>query len=90
LARTRHPSRLPPRTRVEETVLDLVDDTRLARDVETWISQACQRRRTTPARISDALGLRPKIRWRPMVEGMLADVADGFGGGRLSAFSAIS
>ncbi|NDL56682.1 type IV toxin-antitoxin system AbiEi family antitoxin domain-containing protein [Phytoactinopolyspora mesophila] len=77
LARTRHPTRLPPRTRIEETVLDLIDDTCLAREVETWVSRACQRRRTTAERLAEALGMRPKIRWRPMLESMLVDVSEG-------------
>lgn len=77
LARTRHPSKLPPRTRVEETVLDLVDVARSAREVETWVTRACQRRLTTPERLVETLGLRKKIRWRPMLEGMLTDVATG-------------
>ncbi|WP_205857079.1 type IV toxin-antitoxin system AbiEi family antitoxin domain-containing protein [Phytoactinopolyspora endophytica] len=77
LGRTRHPTRLPPRTRVEETVLDLVDVTHNASEVETWVTRACQRRRTTPERIAAALGLRKKIRWRPMLESMLADVTVG-------------
>ncbi|WP_343074376.1 type IV toxin-antitoxin system AbiEi family antitoxin domain-containing protein [Phytoactinopolyspora limicola] len=77
LARTRHPTRIPPRTRVEETVLDLVDVALLPREVETWVMRACQRRRTTAERLAAALGLRAKIRWRPMLESMLADVDQG-------------
>lgn len=77
LARTRHPTRTPPRTRTEETVLDLVDATRRPQEVETWVTSACQRRRTTPERLADALALRKKIRWRPMLESMLADVEEG-------------
>ncbi|WP_203453388.1 type IV toxin-antitoxin system AbiEi family antitoxin domain-containing protein [Jiangella aurantiaca] len=77
LARTRHPAATPPRTRVEETVLDLVDVAPRPREAETWVTAACQRRLTTPERLADALGRRKKIRWRAMVEAMLADVADG-------------
>ncbi|PZF80632.1 hypothetical protein C1I92_25170 [Jiangella anatolica] len=74
---TRHPSKNPPRTRLDETVLDLVDIAPHPRDAETWVTAACQRRLTTPERLADALGRRKKIRWRPMVEAMLSDVADG-------------
>ncbi|RIQ28155.1 type IV toxin-antitoxin system AbiEi family antitoxin domain-containing protein [Jiangella rhizosphaerae] len=74
---TRHPSKNPPRTRLDETVLDLVDVAPHPREAETWVTAACQRRLTTPERLADALGRRKKIRWRPMVEAMLADVADG-------------
>ncbi|WP_052762409.1 hypothetical protein, partial [Jiangella alkaliphila] len=77
LPRTRHPAATPPRTRVDETVLDLVDVATHPRDAETWVTAACQRRLTTPERLADALGRRKKIRWRPMIEAMLADVADG-------------
>ncbi|SEE33058.1 hypothetical protein [Jiangella alba] len=41
------------------------------------MTAACQRRLTTPQRLADALTRRKKIRWRPMTEAMLADVADG-------------
>ena len=77
LPRTRHPSRNPPRTRLDETVLDLVDVAAHPRDAEGWVTAACQRRLTTPERLADALGRRKKIRWRPMVEAMLGDVAEG-------------
>src|SRR5690606_12708719 len=42
LPRTRHPARRPPRTRTEETVLDLADSADWSRDVETWVTRACQ------------------------------------------------
>ncbi|WP_246219327.1 endonuclease domain-containing protein [Phytoactinopolyspora halotolerans] len=75
--RTRHPTRLPPRTRLEETVLDLVDSAPAASEVEAWVTRANQRRLTTPGRIAAALRLRKRIRWRAMLEGMLTDVAAG-------------
>ena len=77
LPQSRHPSKVPPRTRVEETVLDLVDVASHPREAETWVTAACQRRKTTPARLADALGRRRKIRWRAMVEALLSDVASG-------------
>ncbi|NED96591.1 hypothetical protein G1H11_14870 [Phytoactinopolyspora alkaliphila] len=77
LGRTRHPARSPPRTRVEETVLDLVDVAARPRDVESWVTRACQRRLSNPERLAEALGLRKKIRWRPLLESMLSDVAEG-------------
>ncbi|WP_198663641.1 type IV toxin-antitoxin system AbiEi family antitoxin domain-containing protein [Jiangella endophytica] len=75
LPQTRHPSRNPPRTRLDDTVLDLVDIAPHPRDAEGWITAACQRRLSTPERLADALGRRKKIRWRPMTEAMLADGA---------------
>ncbi|RIQ30903.1 hypothetical protein DY240_07130 [Jiangella rhizosphaerae] len=77
LPRTRHPTKSPRRTRVEETVLDLVDTAHHPREAEGWVTAACQRRLSTPKRLADALGRRKKIRWRGMVEAMLLDVADG-------------
>jgi hypothetical protein len=47
----RHPARTPPRTRIEETVLDL---TQLAASFDTafsWLSKACGRRLVTPPQI---------------------------------------
>ncbi|WP_053205084.1 type IV toxin-antitoxin system AbiEi family antitoxin domain-containing protein [Jiangella muralis] len=77
LPQSRHPARNPPRTRVEDTVLDLVDVASHPREVETWVTAACQRRATTPERLADALGWRKKIRWRAVAEALLADVAGG-------------
>jgi hypothetical protein len=77
LPRTRHPALLPPRTRVEETVLDLVAAARTIDEVLMWVTRAVQRRRTTPERLAKALGRRKKIRWRLELNAVLADVADG-------------
>lgn len=74
LPHTRHPSRRPPVTRVEETVLDLVDVASRFDEVLTWVTRACQRRRTTPIRLQDALAARKKIRWREELMDLLADV----------------
>jgi very-short-patch-repair endonuclease len=65
----RHPARLPPQTKLEETVLDLAGVSASAEDAAAWPIKACQRRLTTPARIADALEERTRMRWR-------GDVAD--------------
>ena len=65
----RHPARLPPQTKLEETVLDLADISTCAEDAVAWPIKACQRRLTTPTRIADALEDRTRMRWR-------GDVAD--------------
>jgi hypothetical protein len=68
LARTRHPVLTPPRTRVEETVLDLIE---LARDFDEaydWICRAIGRRLTTAQRLLAALNARRRFRWRRNVE----------------------
>src|SRR5215467_4292757 len=48
----RHPARLPPQTTLEETVLDLADQSRTAEDAVAWAIKACQRRLSTPDRIT--------------------------------------
>jgi hypothetical protein len=65
---TRHPALTPPRTRVEETVLDLIDCARNFDEAYDWICRAIGRRRTTAERIRMALEARPRIRWRQDVE----------------------
>ncbi len=74
---TRHPTAWPPRTRVEDTVLDLVDRAADPVEVEAWVTRACQRRRTTPARLSAAAGRRRKLRFRRVVQALVDDVAAG-------------
>ena len=68
LQRARHPALTPPRTRVEETVLDLIDCARSFDEAYDWICRAIGRRRTTAARIRAALDGRPRIRWRHDIE----------------------
>jgi hypothetical protein len=72
-----HPTLLPPRTRVEETVLDLVS---CATDFETAfgvISAACQRKLTTTPKLTAAMASRTRLRWRAEIAEALSDVADG-------------
>jgi len=72
-----HPSRLPPQTRVEETVLDLSQLATTADDAVGWVALACGRRLTTPARIAGAARRRTRMRWRREIEHACADVAKG-------------
>jgi very-short-patch-repair endonuclease len=77
LALARHPARIPPRTRVEETVLDLSD---LASDVDevfSWLGAACAGRHTTPARLAAAAADRARLRWRDDVLAALGEVTGG-------------
>jgi hypothetical protein len=48
----RHPSLLPPRTRIEETVLDLVAQAATFDIAFAVVCAACQRRRTTPLKLA--------------------------------------
>jgi hypothetical protein len=77
LPSSRHPTRLPPRTRIEDTVLDLVDNSRTAARAAGWIVAAIQKRKTTPSRLAARLAGRKKIKWRCMAEAMLLNVAAG-------------
>lgn len=72
-----HPTRRPPVTRVEDTVLDLIDRAETLDEVITWITRAVQRRRTTPHRLHAALNARPRQAWRELTNSILTDVAEG-------------
>ena len=81
LARTRHPALSPPRTRVEATVLDLIECARDFDEAYDWICRAIGRRLTTGDRLLAALKDRPRFRWRHDIE-----LALGYAmGGALSA-----
>ena len=54
----RHPCQAPPRTRIEETVLDLAQAARSFDDALGWASAACGARLTTPQRVSEAMAQR--------------------------------
>jgi hypothetical protein len=73
----RHPARLPPQTTLEETVLDLADVSRTAEDAVAWAIKACQRRLTTPDRITAALETRNRARWRRDLTDAITEVRAG-------------
>ncbi len=77
LAEARHPSRMPPRTRIEETVLDLAQTAKSIDDAFGWLCQACGSRLTTPELLLTALAKRPKVRRRGILLGALDDIGDG-------------
>ena len=60
--------RQPPRTSVEETVLDLAQLAWTFDDACGWLTQACGRRLTTAAKLREAQRLRKKMRWRHELE----------------------
>jgi len=70
---TRHD---PPRTGVEDTVLDLCAEAG-PEDVVGWVTLAVERGRTTPRRLERALAGRRRHPRRELLEGLLADVAVG-------------
>jgi len=73
----RQPNREPPRTTVEETVLDLIQVSRTFDDACGWLTRACGKRLTTEAKLRDALSLRKKMPWRAELDDVLAAVGDG-------------
>lgn len=77
-SRTREPSTRsdPAATRVDDTVLDLIDHGGTD-DVVTWLTRAVQRRRTTPTRLLRRLEDRRRVRHRRLVLEVLRDVAAG-------------
>ncbi len=77
ILRTRHPAMLPPCTRVEDTVLDLIQGTQTFDDAYAWICRAIGRRRTTADRIRHAMDARKKMRWRAELTVALGDADDG-------------
>jgi hypothetical protein len=77
LERTRHPVLTPSRTRVEYTVLDLIDGARSFDEAYDWICRAIGRRRTTAERLRAALAARPRMRNRLDVELALGYAKEG-------------
>jgi very-short-patch-repair endonuclease len=76
-ARHMHPSRVPPQTRVEETVIDL---TQTAADLDRavgWITRARAQRLTTGERLLAAIQARQRVRWRAELTEAFVDVAAG-------------
>ena len=76
-AERRQPAGTLPQTRVEETVLDLIDATRHPDEVVHWVLRACQRRLTTPARLRVAAERRGRLRHRGLLRQLLAEAAQG-------------
>lgn len=72
-----HPVMSPPCTRIEHTVLDLIEASATFEEAYDWICRAVGRRRTTPARLREAMAARPRMRWRPDLELALGDAQSG-------------
>jgi hypothetical protein len=74
---TRHPALTPPRTRVEDTVLDLIEVSKSAQDAYDLICRAVGGRLTTAPRIREALDNRSRFRYRQRTESDLGDAGQG-------------
>jgi very-short-patch-repair endonuclease len=77
ILRTRHPVMLPPCTRVEDTVLDLIQIAANFDDAYAWICRAIGRRRTTADRIRLAMQARKRVRWRSEIAAALGSADEG-------------
>lgn len=77
LAQARHPTRLPPRTRIDETTVDLSQAAANLDEALSWFIRACSRRLVTAELLLTAIQVRPKLRWRTELTGVLTDVGDG-------------
>jgi len=73
----RQPNRVPPRTSIEETVLDLVQLAPGFDDVCGWITKACAKRLTTEEKLRTALAMRKKMRWRAELDDVLTAAGSG-------------
>lgn len=72
-----HPTRIPPQTRIEETIVDLTQTALSVEQALGWITRACGRRLTRPDRIAEAVAMRKKVRWRDELLLAVADVSTG-------------
>jgi very-short-patch-repair endonuclease len=77
IGQAKQPNRDPPRTSVEETVLDLAQLAGTFDEVCGWITKACAKRLTTEEKLRAALAMRKKIRWRNELTDILAAAGDG-------------
>ncbi len=67
----------PPRTRLEETVLDLAQAAPTFDDVCGWVTRAIARRLTDEGRLHRAMSDRPKLRWRADLHELILAAAGG-------------
>ena len=67
----------PPRTRVEETVLDLTQSAKTFDDVCGWVTRAIARELTDETRLHAAMSARTKLRWRADLRELVAAAASG-------------
>jgi hypothetical protein len=71
------PEWLLPRTRVEDTVLDLVATAATFDDAYAWVSRAVAERLVTVSMLRATLADRTRMRWRTWLTDALADAEDG-------------
>jgi hypothetical protein len=67
----------PPRTRVEETVLDLTQTAKTFDDVCGWVTRAIARELTDETRLNAAVRARLRLRWRADLQELIVAAAGG-------------
>jgi hypothetical protein len=72
-----HPTRLPPRTRIEETALDLTQIAASLDQAVGWLASACGRRLTRPDLLRAAIESRERFRWRADLAAALDEIGNG-------------
>ena len=75
--RARHPALRPPRTQIEETVLDLAATAGSIDEAFGWLFRATGQWLTDADRIRRAMVARQKMRWRAELAACLDDLDDG-------------
>ena len=73
----RHPSRTPPRTRIEETVLDLIQIAGSFDVAFNTVCRACGSRLTTPERLLSSMAGRVRMPWRREMQDVVTDFGEG-------------
>ena len=68
-----HPTDMPPRTKIAETVLDLADVAATAEEACGWITRGIGRRLTTQQTLRRALERRKRMRFRSDITELLSD-----------------
>jgi hypothetical protein len=77
VSHTQHPAMMPPCTRIEDTVLDLIAAADTFDEAYTWLTRAIGGRLTTTDRLRAVLDTRHRVRWRRDMELALGDAAVG-------------
>ncbi len=67
----------PPRTTIEETVLDLAQTAKSFDDVCDWVTRALARDLTNETRLRGAMSVRKKLRWRADLEALVVAADNG-------------
>jgi hypothetical protein len=67
----------PPRTKIEETVLDLTQTAETFDDVCGWVTRAFARELTDETRLREAMSARTKLRWRADLDELIVAAVGG-------------